>query len=105
MKNKFIIRTVFALALTALAACKQGKKDDTGMLSLKAIPVKTIKLSSSDSVGLINATGLITTEDEAKCAFKIGGVIDHIYIKEGQRFHKGQLLASLKQSEIESAAG
>ena len=53
MKNKFIIRTVFALALTALAACKQGKKDDTGMLSLKAIPVKTIKLSSSDSVGLI----------------------------------------------------
>lgn len=103
MKNKFIIRTVFALALAVMAACKQGKKDDTGMLSLKAIPVTTIQLSSADSVGLINTTGLIATEDEAKCAFKIGGVIDHIYVKEGQRFHKGQLLASLKQSEIESA--
>jgi RND family efflux transporter MFP subunit len=102
MKNKLIIRTVFALALAVLAACKHGKKDDTGMLSLKVIPVKTIKLSSADSVGLINTTGLITTEDEAKCAFKIGGVIDHIYVKEGQRFHKGQLLASLKQTEIES---
>lgn len=102
MKNKFIIRTIFALAFTLLAACKQGKMDDTGMHSLKVIPVKTIQLSSTDSVGLINATGLITTEDEAKCAFKIGGVIDHIYVKEGERFHKGQLLASLKLTEIES---
>src|SRR5579863_5831027 len=103
MKNKLIIRTtVFALTLVVMAACRQAKKDDTGMLSLKVIPVKTIKLSSADSVGLINTTGLITTEDEAKCAFKIGGVIDHIYVKEGQRFHKGQLLASLKLTEIES---
>ena len=102
MKNKLIIRTAFALALAVLAACKQGKKEDTGMRSLKVIPVKTIKLSSADSVALINATGLITTEDEAKCAFKTGGVIDHIYVKEGQRFHKGQLLASLKLTEIES---
>jgi RND family efflux transporter MFP subunit len=103
MKNKFIIRTAFALSLAVLAACKQGKKDDMGMLLLKVIPVKTIQPSSADSVALIKATGLITTEEEAKCAFKIGGVIDHIYVKEGQRFHKGQLLASLKQSEIESA--
>jgi RND family efflux transporter MFP subunit len=102
MKNKSIIRTVFVLALAVMAACKQQKKDDTGMLSLKVIPVRTIKLSSADSVALINATGLITTEDEAKCAFKIGGVIDHIYVKEGQRFRKGQLLASLKLTEIES---
>ena len=102
MKNKLIIRTVFALALAVLSACKQGKRDDTGMRSLKVIPVKTINLSSADSVGLVNATGLITTEDEARYAFKIGGVIDHIYVKEGQRFHKGQLLASLKLTEIES---
>jgi RND family efflux transporter MFP subunit len=104
MKKKFIIRTVFALALALLTACKQGKNSNTNnMLSLKVIPVKTIKLSSVDSIGRINTTGLITTEDEAKCSFKIGGVIDHIYVKEGQRFHRGQLLASLKQSEIESA--
>jgi RND family efflux transporter MFP subunit len=102
MKNKLIIRTVFVFALAVLTACKHGKKADTDMLSLKVIPVKTMKISSADSVGLINTTGLITTEDEAKCAFKIGGVIDHIYVKEGQRFHKGQLLASLKQTEIES---
>jgi RND family efflux transporter MFP subunit len=101
MKNKIIITTVFAFAL-ALAACRQPKKDDTDLLSLKTIPVKTIKLSAADSVGLITATGLITTENEAKCAFKIGGVIDHIYVKEGERFHKGQLLASLKLTEIES---
>lgn len=102
MKNQFIIRTVFALALPVLAACTHEKKDDTGMRLLKTIPVKTMKLSSADSAELINATGLITTEDEAKCAFKIGGVIDHIYVKAGQRFHKGQLLASLKLTEIES---
>jgi len=102
MKNKLIIKTAFALALAALTACKQEKKEDTGMLSLKVIPVKTIRLSSADSIGLINATGLITTEDEAKYAFKTGGVIDHIYVKEGERFRKGQLLASLKLTEIES---
>ncbi|KAA9037152.1 efflux RND transporter periplasmic adaptor subunit [Ginsengibacter hankyongi] len=102
MKNKLTIRTAFILSSAILVACSQGKKDDIGMLSLKVIPVKTIKLSLVDSVASINTTGLITTENEAKCAFKIGGIIDHIYVQEGQRFRKGQLLASLKLTEIQS---
>src|ERR1700761_3759774 len=101
MKSK-LVKITLALALAVLAACKPARKSEPELLSLKTVPVKTIKLLSEDSVGLINATGLISTEDEAKCSFKIGGVIDHIYVKEGERFHKGKVLATLKLTEIES---
>jgi len=48
----------------------------------------------------INATGLVSTENEAKYSFKIGGVINRIFVDEGQFFRKGQLLATLNSTEI-----
>jgi RND family efflux transporter MFP subunit len=51
---------------------------------------------------VINASGLVSTENEARLSFKIGGIIEKIYVKEGDRIKKGQLLATLKSTEIAS---
>src|SRR4030095_16967726 len=59
-------------------------------------------VQSHENESSITATGLVTTENDAKYSFKIGGVIDRIYVNEGQFFRKGQLLASLKVTEIEA---
>jgi RND family efflux transporter MFP subunit len=48
----------------------------------------------------IFTSGLLTTENEARLSFKIGGVIDRIFVREGQYVKKGQLLATLKPDEI-----
>ena len=89
-----------AAAILVLFSCKEEKKAHNPLDEADVIPVK---ISSVSALGLpkkINATGLVSTENEAKYSFKIGGVIDHIFVDEGQFFRKGQLLATLNSTEI-----
>jgi len=89
-----------AAAICVLFSCKEENKTHNPLGEADVIPVK---ISSVSALGLpkkINATGLVSTENEAKYSFKIGGVIDHIFVGEGQFFRKGQLLATLNSTEI-----
>src|SRR5690606_39339126 len=66
----------------------------------EVIPVRIIQLTTTDTSQVIRATGTFTTDDETALAFKNGGVIQQIHVKEGDSFRKGQLLASLEPTEI-----
>lgn len=92
---------VIILALL-LVACKQNKKVETTLPDAKVIAVKTFKIQSTKGVVKITSTGILTTENEAKYAFKIGGVVDAIFVNEGEFFKKGSLLAKLKINEIDA---
>lgn len=99
MNNNLIL---FSALFIFLASCGSKVKEDKPMFISETIPVKVISLSSSNSLSSIEATGLVTTESDAKYSFKIGGVIDKIFVSEGQTFTKGKLLATLKLTEIEA---
>ena len=99
MKN--IISSIVVLSIL-LFACGNKKIAPETVFSREAIPVKIMSLSESVNSNVINATGLLATENEAKYSFKIGGVINRIYVTEGQTFSKGQLLATLKLTEIDA---
>lgn len=90
-----LIATVFLLA-----SCKEKHKEQSPLGEPDIIPVKTASVSVLGVPDHISATGLVSTEDEAKYSFKIGGVISHILVQEGQFFKKGQLLATLNSTEI-----
>ena len=64
------------------------------------IPVKLIELNGEASRGFVTASGTLSTESQARLSFKIGGVIDRNLVKEGERVRHGQLLATLKSTEI-----
>src|SRR5262245_23208964 len=64
------------------------------------IPVKTIALDNNVQTGIINASGQFTTDDEAMLSFKTGGVIERIFVKEGDAMRKGQMLTTLNLTEI-----
>jgi RND family efflux transporter MFP subunit len=99
MKNKTY--AFIALLLIAFAACKKKEKEpENKLLSSDVVPVRVAPLETATLSGDIIATGLLTTENDARLAFKIGGVIDRIYVSEGQTVNKGQLLATLKTGEI-----
>ncbi|NQX56221.1 efflux RND transporter periplasmic adaptor subunit [Pedobacter panaciterrae] len=77
--------------------------EDTKKSPLRQADVIPVKISSVSALGLpqkISATGLVSTENEAKYSFKIGGVISRVFVEEGQFFRKGQLLATLNSTEI-----
>ena len=99
MKNKIL--TIVALLLIAATACKKPQKEaENKLIASDVVPVRVAPLEMATLSGDIVATGLLTTENDARLAFKIGGVIDRIYVTEGQTVKKGQLLASLKTGEI-----
>jgi len=102
MKLNTISLTAFGLILL-LTACAHEPKNNSKALNTDLIPVRTLTIGSAQNTADISATGLVTTEDEASYAFKIGGVIDNIYVEEGQFFKKGKLLATLNNTEISAS--
>ena len=92
------------IALTSLLfACKEKPKNTNPLGQPDIISVKVAPVSSFGVTSAIQATGLVSTENEANYSFKIGGVISSILVDEGQFFKKGQLLGTLNTTEI--AAG
>jgi len=99
MKTRSFNYYVFLLAI-GLGACSSSEQPTEGLAADEVIPVRTIALATRDTTQVVQATGTFTTDDETALAFKNGGVIEQIHVKEGDSFRKGQLLASLEPTEI-----
>jgi RND family efflux transporter MFP subunit len=73
----------------------------------KAVPVKTATVqvrTTGESAGktLLNASGYVTTRLEATVSSKITGKVAEILIEEGTKVEKGQILAKLDASNVET---
>lgn len=97
-KNHLLSGLIVTVIL--LSACKHEQRAQNALGEPDIIPVKVSAVSVLAVPDHINATGLVSTEDEARYSFKIGGVISRILVEEGQFFKKGQLLATLNSTEI-----
>jgi RND family efflux transporter MFP subunit len=103
MKKIITYLSLIFVTATMISSCgKQHTESSSLPNAEEAIPVKLAPVQNLEKLNSITATGLLTTENEARYSFKIGGVIDHINVDEGQFFKKGRLLATLKITEIES---
>ncbi len=86
----------------ALLSCSEQKPAAQPLQQLETITVKTFAVAQAEGQINISSTGMLTTEREARYAFKIGGVIERVFVEEGASFKKGELLAKLKIDEIEA---
>lgn len=92
----FLIFTIGSI----LFACKNGKNDNAFIES--KVPVKLIHAVKETVSFPVTTSGLLASKAEIKLSFKTGGIIDRIPVDEGQSVQKGQVLARLNLSEIES---
>lgn len=89
----------------ALWACgseaeKPAQKTETAddaAIAVKLSPVQTVIRAEP-----IVASGLVSSAEEAKLSFKVGGIINKLYVGEGQPVRRGQLLATLNLTEIDA---
>jgi RND family efflux transporter MFP subunit len=88
------------VAVIALISCTGRANQKTFAIGSEIIPVKLLAINQDTASNVINVSGLLSTEDEARLSFKISGIIEKIFVKEGDRVRKGQLLATLKSAEI-----
>ena len=101
------IWTLFvSLSALSLTGCHREERVQTPLDGAsETIAVTVLPLKSAALRPEVMATGLLSTQNEARYAFKIGGVIDRIWVQEGQSFRRGQRLAALKGGEINDQLG
>jgi RND family efflux transporter MFP subunit len=90
-----------SLTVSAFSCGKESEKHET-LTSTEEIPVQVIELTSKPLSSVIHTSGTFTTDDETMLAFKIGGIVEKVLVKEGDAIRKGQLLAALNLTEIEA---
>lgn len=91
---KKIIASGMALSFL-LASCGSKEKATNEIPKVEVIPVKLESLKAMNSSEEIHVSGQFTTDDETYLSFLSGGVIQKLYVKEGDKVSKGQLLATL----------
>lgn len=84
-------------AFTLMVAC--GKKE-TAPVEDEAISIKTAKITAEEYARPIISSGIIASDVEANLSFKVGGIIEKLYVQEGDKVTKGQLIATLNTTEI-----
>lgn len=102
MKKIIVTIAVPVVLASMLFMCSQQEKKENQppVLDEAAVPVKLTEVKQGEYSLPISSSGLITTENEARLSFKIGGIVNRILVEEGQSVAKGQLLASLDLTEI-----
>ncbi len=106
MFKKTIRIALLPLLATLLFAYCASKKQEELPPALPAageiIPVKLAPVQSLTTAGKIHASGLIFSDREARLSFKTGGILQKIYVDEGDAVRPGQLLATLDLTEIDA---
>lgn len=90
----------FSLTLLLFSCRKDYQKYARVEIDENVTPVQTELISKVKTTLPVPATGILGSDTETRLSFKIGGVIDRIYVEEGDRFKAGQVLATLELSEI-----
>ena len=95
---------LFIFALLIAACSEQEATPDTirtiSDQATQSLSVKTMKVSPSTTPLPIHATGTLASSSEIKLSFKIPGIVSAIYVEEGQKVRKGQVLARINPTEI-----
>ncbi len=90
---------IISLILIVFIACtnEEEKKEIE-----KVIPVRIAKVESKSISIPIHSSGKLASQSEVKLSFKTGGILQQIFVEEGQSVKKGQVLAKLNLAEIEA---
>jgi membrane fusion protein, multidrug efflux system len=91
----------FVFMIVLMLSCGKRSNEAVKVLQIEdVIAVNTEPIQTGNTFMPIEASGLVASNDEARLSFKTGGIIEKIYLKEGQIVKKGQLLATLNLTEI-----
>lgn len=94
-----MIYGIIAVVLFTLVSCTQktpeGTASETARVRVADVHHDRLNLP-------VISSGLVVPAREIKLSFKTGGIIAGIYVYEGKRVSKGEVLATLNLSEIEA---
>ncbi len=101
MHYSFLTSLLLAVALWSCGSSKADEKTaSTTTADEVVIPVRLASVGTVTRAEPVVASGLVSSSEEARLSFKVGGIINQMLVDEGQTVRKGQLLATLDLTEI-----
>lgn len=85
-----------------MSACKNETEE--GIYVEHPVPVTIQPIVKKNHMIVVQATGFVSTDNNTLLSFKNGGIIDKIYVKEGDYVKNGQVLAKLNMTGINAQA-
>lgn len=87
-----------SLVLTSmlLSACS----DKPAPVAAPVQPVRVITAGATSEHAALVATGMVSSQEEARLSFKTGGIIQSLSVDAGDRIKAGQILAVLDSTEL-----
>lgn len=99
-----VITTAASAALLAGCGAKQEASPpstaqrESAPAAVRAEPVVSVAIAHQT-----RAVGTLAPRDEVRLAFKVGGIVERVLVDAGDTVREGQLLAQLKQAEVDAA--
>lgn len=94
---------LFSLLLLSLLACKENHQ---ALAIVQEDPgknyVRVADIQRATSIPPIQTMGMVASATQKQLSFKVGGIVQAMQVDEGDRFRKGEVLASLDRQEINS---
>lgn len=87
-----------SLLIILLMSCS-GQKDKS--TEERVIPVKVVEITGSSLVDGQNYVGTVEEMSASSLSFQVMGNVQEILVREGQKVHKGQLLALLNRATLQ----
>ncbi|QZY54926.1 HlyD family secretion protein [Crassaminicella profunda] len=101
MNKKIIIGVIGALVVVMLAALAFGVKT-AGAKGKEENTQQTLTVEKMDLESNIYTNGTVTTDEARKINYDGTGVVEKVFVKEGEIVKKGQVLAKLKSDQLEN---
>lgn len=96
MKIYVVVIIFFSLLMISCSG-----KDENSTVE-KEIPVKIFDVSTSSIGHHQNYVGTVEETFSSSLSFEVAGNVSNINVREGQKVHKGQLIASLNKSTLQN---
>lgn len=98
--NNYLKLCIGAMLACAFAACSKQERTQT---QEKTIPVKIIEIAATSPVGERNYIGTVEESVAVSLSFSLMGTVEQVFVGEGQKVAKGQLLAALNAATAENS--
>ena len=89
------------VAPLVLAACSNSDAKPTVSVNA-ARAVRVVPVTFDSSAQPITGTGALIARDEVRLAFKVGGIVSRITVREGETVPRGHVIAALDLREIDA---
>lgn len=94
MKRR-VIGVVFCAALLVCCTNKIGSPEKEQGISVKVLEVKVSEVGNQQ-----NYVGTVEEVFSSLLSFEVSGNVNNLYVREGQKVHRGQLIASLDKTML-----